>query len=527
MYSILIADPLDASGLEILRASGARVHAMTPEEKPRLIEMLPEYDALVVRSATKVTAEVLSAGKRLKVVGRAGIGVDNVDVKAATERGILVVNAPTANMMSATEHTFALLLALARRVPPADASMKSGVWDRKTFVGTELQGKTLGVVGFGRIGQRVARRARSFEMHVLAYDPFLDPTVARREEVEPLSLEELLPRADVVTLHTPLTDQTRNLLDRARLGAMKPGALLINCGRGGVIDEAALLDLLESGHLAGAGLDVYAEEPVTDFTLARHPKVVATPHIGAQTREAQLRIARDTAEMVIKALEGSLAITAVNLPFRSAGPRGEIMLGLAEQLGKLASALVGGKVQRVKVEFWGIDEGLRHPIGVAALKGALTPSIAEGVNYVNAEHLATTRGISLELSTHQVGGEYAQLLRVRVEGPDGEVDAAGTVFGERDARVVSFRGFRLEFRPEGLLMFLRNKDVPGVVGRLGTFLGEAGINIADIHLAREPGKDDAVAALRLDKAPDAETLEALERAVPEVLEARVVDLGRP
>ncbi|MCB1058168.1 MAG: phosphoglycerate dehydrogenase [Acidobacteria bacterium] len=527
MYSILIADPLDSSGVEILRASGARVHQMTADEKPRLLEMLPDYDALVVRSATKVTAEVLAAGKRLRVVGRAGIGVDNVDVKAATERGILVVNAPTANMMSATEHTFALLLALARRVPPADASMKSGTWDRKTFVGTELQGKTLGIIGFGRIGQRVAHRARGFEMKVLAYDPFLDPAVARREEVEPVTLDELLPRADMVTLHTPLTEQTRNLLNRQRLAAMKPGALLINCGRGGVLDEAALLELLESGHLGGAGLDVYAEEPVTDFALAKHPKVVATPHIGAQTREAQLRIAHDTAEMVIKALEGSLAITAVNLPFRSAGPRGELLLGLAEQLGKLTSGLVDGRVQRVKVELWGIEESLRHPIGVAALKGALTPSMADGVNYVNAEHQATRRGIDLELSTRQGASEYSQLLRVRVDGLEGEVEAAGTVFGERDVRVVSFRGFRLEFRPEDRLMFLRNKDVPGVVGRLGTFLGQAGINIADIHLAREPGKDDAVAALRLDKAADASTVEALKRAVPEVLEAWVVDLGRP
>ncbi|MDY7095035.1 MAG: phosphoglycerate dehydrogenase [Acidobacteriota bacterium] len=526
MVSILISDPLDASGVERLRASGAHVHLMTPEEKPRLKEMLPEYDALVVRSGTKVTADVLAEGKKLRVVGRAGIGVDNVDVEAATERGILVVNAPTANMMSATEHTFALLLALARKVPPADASMKSGTWDRKSFVGTELQGKTLGVVGFGRIGQRVARRARAFEMKVLAYDPYLDEAVARREEVEALPLEELLKRSDVVTLHTPLTPQTRNLLNAERLRQMKRGAMLINCGRGGTVDETALLELLEEGYLAGAGLDVYSNEPVTDFTLARHPNVVATPHIGAQTREAQLRIASDTAEMVLKALDGSLAITAVNLPFRSAGTRGELLLGLGQQLGKLGSFLLGGKVQQVKVVFWDIDEKLHHPLGVAALKGVLTPSMAEGVNYVNAEHAAAARGIKLQRVINQRHEEYTHLLGVRVEGPDGSVDIQGTVFGERDARVVYFRGLRLEFRPEGQLLVLRNHDVPGVVGKLGTFLGEAGVNIADIHLAREPGQY-AVAALRLDGVVSQELGDNLQAAMPEVLEAKVVDLGTP
>ncbi len=524
MHRILIADPLHASGVALLRESGAEVHVMTEEERPRLAQLLPDFDALVVRSATQVTAEILDAGKRLKVVGRAGIGVDNVDVEAATEKGILVVNAPTANMISATEHTFALLLALARRVSEADASLKAGRWDRKAFVGTELRGKTLGIVGFGRIGQKVAARAQGFEMKVLAYDPFLDEKVAQRLEVEMSTLEDLLPRADVVTLHTPLTEGTRNLLGQERLASMKKGALLINCGRGGVVDEAALLESLESGHLGGAGLDVFAEEPLQDFALVRHPLVVATPHIGAQTTEAQLRIAQDTAEMVLKALEGSLAITAVNLPFRPSGGQGELKLRLGERLGKLASSLLDGNVRRVQVDFWGIEDSLQRPVGVAVLKGALEPSMGEGVNYVNAEHLAAARDISLTRVGHEQGSEYAQLLQVKVEGPAGEVELAGTIFGERDARVVRFRGFQLEFRPEGRLMVLRNRDVPGVVGKLGTFLGDAGINIAHIHLAREEGKADAVAALLLDELPTSEVLEKLLE-LPEVLEAKVVDLG--
>jgi len=524
MHRILISDSLDPSGLEILRASGAEVHELTSEERPRLHQIVADYDALVVRSMTKVDAALLKAGKRLKVVGRAGIGVDNVDVPAATELGILVVNAPTANLLSATEHTFALLFALARKIPAADNSMKAGVWDRKTFLGTELQGKTCGVIGFGRIGQRVALRAKAFEMTVVAYDPFLDPEVARRLEVEPVDLDALLARSDVVTLHTPMTAETRGLLSRERLTKMKRGALLVNCARGGLVDEVALLELLDSGHLGGAALDVYGEEPPQDFTLARHPKVVATPHIGAQTHEAQERISTETAQMLLGALEGSMAVTAVNLPFTPAGKRGEPYLRLGEQLGRLASALAGGSFRRLQVELWGIDEGLRRPLSVAVLKGALVPFLGEGVNYVNAERIAESRGLEVVRATHTEPAEYAQLVGVTLYGEGGSVSLAGTLFGERDARVVRLESFRLEFRPSGRLLVLRNLDVPGVVGKLGTLLGGAGINIADIHLARHDG-GEALAVLRLDSEPSAEALAAL-RALPEVVSARLVDLGR-
>ncbi|MFP3940824.1 MAG: phosphoglycerate dehydrogenase, partial [Thermoanaerobaculia bacterium] len=350
MHRILVSDPLQAAGVDLLRESGAEVRVLAEEERAELPRILPEFDALVVRSATRVSRELLAAGTRLRVVGRAGIGVDNIDVAAATEQGILVVNAPTANLLSAAEHTFALLLAVARNVPAADASLKSGTWDRKSFVGSELQGKTLGVVGFGRIGQKVAERARAFEMAVVASDPFLDPQVARRLDVELLELDELLARADVVTLHTPLTDSTRGLLSAKRIRAMRPGALLVNCARGGLVDEEALLEALEAGHLAGAGLDVFAQEPPGDLALIRHRRVVATPHIGAQTREAQKRIAVETARMVLAALDGSLAVTAVNLPFASTGTRGEPYLHLGELLGRVASGLLDGGVEGVQVD---------------------------------------------------------------------------------------------------------------------------------------------------------------------------------
>lgn len=522
-HKILIADPLDPSGLEVLQQSGAEVHVLTAEERPRLPEILADYDALVVRSSTKVTAELLRAGRRLKVVGRAGIGVDNVDVAAATEQGVLVVNAPTANLISATEHTFALLLALARKVPPADAAMKREDWDRKSFTGFELQHKRLGVVGFGRIGQGVAARARAFEMEVAAYDPYLDAAVARRLDVTLLPLEELLAWADVVTLHVPFTEETKGLVGAAELARMKPGALLVNCARGGVVDEQALLAALDEGRLGGAAIDVFAEEPPLDWRLAAHPRVVATPHIGAQTVEAQERISLETTRMVLAALEGSLAISAVNLPFRPAGARGEPFLRLGERLGRLAGCLQGGSVNRLRVDLWGIDEALAVPVTVAALKGALTCFLGEAVNYVNAEKLAASRGIEVVRASHQGPGDYPHLVGVQLGGESGEIELAGTLFGENDARVVRFRGFRLEFRPEGRLMVLSNRDVPGVVGRLGTLLGEAGVNIAEIHLARVAGGDDAVAVLRLDQQPDERVLRRIAD-LPEVHDVQVADL---
>lgn len=525
MYRILVSDPIQPVGLELLRESGAEVRALSDEERPKLLEILPEYDALVVRSMTRVTAEVLAAGKRLRVVGRAGIGVDNIDVPAATERGVLVVNAPTANLISATEHTFALLLAVARGVPAADASIKAGEWDRKRFLGRELQGKTLGVVGFGRIGQRVAERARAFDMAVVASDPFLDATVAARLDVELLDLDDLLTRADVVTLHTPLTDATRGMLTAARIGAMKEGAILINCARGGLVDEAALLDALESGRLAGAGLDVFSEEPPTDLALARHPKVVATPHIGAQTKEAQKRIAVETCRMVLAALEGSMAVTAVNLPFGSTGTRGEPYLHLGGRLGRLASGLATGSVESLHVDLWGIEESLQAPVTVAVLKGTLEPFLGEGVNYVNAQRVARDRGVEVVRSTHASAGDYPHLVGITLCGAGWKVSVQGTLFGENDPRVVAFEGFRLEFRPEGKLLVLRNLDVPGVVGKIGTLLGREGVNIRDIHLARTGGapEEHALAVLRLDEEPRPETLAALLE-LPEVAWARVVDM---
>lgn len=524
MQRVLIADSLAPAGLEVLRQT-AEVDELRDADRPRLAELIADYDAVIVRSGTQITREVLEGGDRLKVVGRAGVGVDNIDIAAATQRGVLVINAPTANSLSATEHTFALLLALARRIPSADASLKAERWERKSHVGSELQGKTLGVIGFGQIGQRVATRARAFEMDVVAYDPFLQAEVARRLDVEPMALEELLARSDFITFHTPLTDQTRNMLDASRIALMKDGAAVINVGRGGVVDAEALLAALDSGKLSGAGLDVFPVEPPTDYRLAAHPRVVATPHIGAQTTEAQERIATETARMVLAALEGSLAVSAVNLPFRSSGSRGEPYLRLGEQLGRLAAEAIDGSLTRIQADLWGIDDDLRKSVAVAALKGALTPSCGLAVNYVNAERSAADRSVELVQATHSDQASYAHLVRVEARNAEGgSIQVSGTVYRRGDLRVVSFAGFRLEFRPEGLLLLVRNRDVPGFVGRLGTLLGNDGINIADIHLAREPGAHDALAVLRLDEAPGEECLAAL-LALDDSISVDLIDLS--
>ncbi|MEM7583780.1 MAG: phosphoglycerate dehydrogenase [Acidobacteriota bacterium] len=524
MYKILVSDPLEATGLAMLRDAGHDVLELPGEERHRLPELLPEYDALVVRSGTKVTADLLRAGKRLRVVGRAGIGVDNVDVDAATELGILVVNAPTANLLSAAEHTFALLLALARNVAAADRDIKGSEWNRKKWVGAELQGKTLGVIGFGRIGQQVARRARAFDMKILAYDPFLSDDIVRSNNAEPMSIDELVAAADVITLHVPMTQDTRNILNADRIARLKPEAMLVNCARGGVVDEVALLAALEEGRIKGAALDVFAEEPPTDYALAQHPRVVATPHLGAQTREAQVRISTETAKMVVKALEGSLAVTAVNLPFRPAGLAGEPYLRLAEKMGKLTRSLFDGTAQRVEVEFSGIDDELQVPMTVAVIKGALEHHLGESVNYVNAERIAASRGVEIVRSTASGSASYPNLIVVRLRSADHVLEAVGTLFHNRDARIVRLCGYDLEFEPKGTLLVVRNHDVPGVVGKLGTALGDAGVNIAAIHLSRQAGSSQALAVARLDQQPEASFLDGL-RELDEVQTADLVDVG--
>ncbi len=525
-YRVLVTDTLAASGLDILRKDAEIELDYRPGIKgAELLEAVAASDGLISRSGTAITRELLSAGPRLKVAGRAGVGLDNVDVDAATERGILVINAPTANILSATEHTMALLLALCRNVPAADASIRRGEWTRSKFMGIELSDKTLGIIGLGRIGSRVAVRAQSFGMKVLAYDPYIAPAAAQRVGAELVALERLLAESEFITVHTPLTDETRGMIGAAEIETMRDGVVLVNCARGGIYDERDLAAALDSGKVAAAAIDVFEEEPPpADHPLRRAKNIVLTPHIGANTWEAQDRVAVQTAEMVVAALKGSIFVSAVNLPFQGtidadAAP----LIALAEKLGLLVSQLLDGAPIEANLEVWGIEERLMRILSIASLKGLLAPHLSESVNFVNAQAIAEARGMLTGATVHPVPHDYANLLTFRARTSAGEVCASGTVFSEKTSRIVSVNRFRVEFEPEGYLIYMVNRDVPGVVGKVGTVLGDREINIAEYNLARAPEGGVAMAIVTIDSALDEGTLSFL-RSFKEMEEVRLIRL---
>ncbi|HEX2061243.1 MAG TPA: phosphoglycerate dehydrogenase, partial [Thermoanaerobaculia bacterium] len=477
------------------------------------------------RSGTAVTPELVNAGTRLRIVGRAGVGLDNVDVDAATARGILVINAPTANIMSATEHTMAMLLALCRNIPEAHASVKRGEWTRSKFMGVELDGKSLGVIGLGRIGSRVTIRARGFGMRVIAYDPYIAESAYEKVGAAKVSLEQLLAQADVITVHTPATDETRGMLGAKEIAKMKDGAIVLNIARGGIYDEQALAEALNSGKLAGAAIDVYTDEPPPkDHPLIHAKNIILSPHIGANTIEAQDRVAVQTAEMVVEALRGSIFVSAVNLPFEgTADADAAPLIRLAEKLGVFAAQVLNGPVNRAEVELWGIEQRLTKIVSVAALKGLLTPHLAQSVNFVNAEQVAQTRGIAISSTVHPTPRDYANLITFRASSGAEEVCVSGTVFHEKNLRIVSVNTFRVEFEPRGHLIYIINRDVPGVVGKVGTLLGDREINIAEYNLARSGSGGKAMAIITVDSPLDAETLSFL-RSYREMIEVKQVEL---
>lgn len=493
----------------------------------RFAEALSEAHALVVRSATRVDRHLLQAATSLRAVGRAGVGVDNIDVAAATERGVAVLNAPAGNTISAAELTMALLLAAMRRVPEADRSVRAGEWPRGRLKGSELRGRILGLVGGGRIGSEVARRARAFGMGVLVHDPFLTEQRVRELDASAVGLDELFARSDVVSLHVPLSDGTRGLVDARRLGLLRRGAYLVNVARGGVVDEAALAAALAEGRLAGAALDVFEEEPLpADSPLREAPNLVLTPHLGASTEEAQERVAEEIAHGLRLALaEGDLS-RALNAPsvggaeLRRMAP----FLDLARRLGRVATALASGGVRGVDVGFAGDEEGLRL-LPRYVLMGVLEPVVGvEGVNLVNALVLAEGRGISL--STRRLPGhrDYGEVIDVALETEGGTVRLSGALLGEHHPRLVRLDDYDVNVAPAGTFLVLRNRDVPGVIGRVGTYLGGLGLNIAEYHQARRSEGGEALAAVVVDGAVPAGVVEGL-RELPEVLDARLVKLG--
>jgi D-3-phosphoglycerate dehydrogenase / 2-oxoglutarate reductase len=528
-YRVLIADAISAEGLAPLRGD-ARFELIerTGLKGDALADAMRGMHAVIVRSSTRITAESLTHADRLQVIGRAGVGVDNIDVPAATARGVAVLNAPSGNTISAAELTFALILANVRRITGADRSMKRGEWDRKSFTGTELFGKVLGLVGAGRIGGEVARRARAFDMRVCAYDPYLTAERAESLEIELCPLDAVLARADVLSVHVPLTEATAGMIGAAELASMKRGAVLVNAARGGVIDEGALADAIRSGHLAGAGLDVYAEEPLpADSPLRGLDGIVLTPHLGASTEEAQHNVAIEIAEAVRAALaEGDLT-RAVNAPAIGGEEMRRLrpLLELSDRLGRIAAALADGAAEHLAIRYSGPDDMVVRPIAAAAVAGALRHVVdATAINIVNAVHLAEARGITVERSRVGTHGPYEEFVEVRLRAAGGESRVAGAVVAGRHPRIVRIGQYRIVVRPRGSLLILRNRDVPGVIGRVGTLLGAAGINIAEYHQARLQAGAEALAAISVDGVVGDDVLARLA-ALPDVLAVNQAELG--
>ncbi|MDP9491386.1 MAG: phosphoglycerate dehydrogenase, partial [Actinomycetota bacterium] len=492
---VLVREPIAEAGVELLRER----FDVDVDGDLSLEEHIGDYDAIVIRSATKLTAEVLDKADRLKVIGRAGVGVDNVDVEAATRRGIVVANAPESTVVSAAEHAVGLLVALARHIPQAHASLKQGRWERSRYGGIELEGKTLGVLGFGRIGQQVARRAVGLGMRVLAHDPFVSRERYRELGVEPAeSADDVFGEADFLTLHLPLSEETQGFLDAKAFAGMRPGARLINAARGELVDEDALLDALRSGRLAGAALDVFSDEPYTG-PLLELDSVVVTPHLAASTEEAQDRAGVIVAEQVVAALEGGLVTNAVNIP--AIGREDLDVLGpfvpLAAKLGRLAMELAEGRAERVELTYYGhLSEFDTRLLTAAALNGAFQGRFEQHVNYVNAPLLAEERGIEVVEQRRRSSRDFTNLVRVAVAADGEELRVSGTTIG-RDNRIwlVNALGYELEMELAPLLVFFRYDDVPGVIGRVGTLFGEAGVNIANMAVSRTRRGGKALMAL--------------------------------
>ena len=498
---VLISDKMDPKAAQIFRERGVEVDEITGKTPEELKAIIGQYDGLAIRSATKVTKEILDAATNLKVVGRAGIGVDNVDIPAASAKGVVVMNTPFGNSITTAEHAIALMFALARQLPEADASTQAGKWEKNRFMGVELTSKTLGLIGAGNIGSIVAERARGLKMKVIAYDPFLTAERAVELGVEKVELDDLLRRADFITLHTPLTEQTRNILSRENLAKTKKGVRIINCARGGLIDEVALKEGLDSGHIAGAALDVFVTEPAKENPLFGTPGFISTPHLGASTTEAQVNVAIQVAEQMADFLINGGVTNALNMPSLSAeeAPKLKPYMALAEKLGSLVGQLAHGAIKGLSIEVEGAAAELNmKPITGAVLAGFMRVH-SDTVNMVNAPFLAKERGLDVREVRHDREGDYHTLVRVTAETASGPRSVAGTLFGNAAPRLVELFGVKVEADLTGDMLYVVNEDAPGFIGRLGTTLGEAGINIGTFHLGRVNAGGEAVLLLSVDE----------------------------
>ncbi len=524
---ILVCDGLEKAGVEILQSATG----VTADERPALSSddlraIISDYDGLIVRSKTKVTADLLALATSLRVIGRAGTGVDNIDVAAATRRGIVVMNAAAGNTVTTAEHTFAMLMALARQVPQASASTKAGKWEKNRFLGVELMNKTLGIIGMGRIGSTVADRARAFGMEVIAFDPYFTKEAARELGIEMVALDTLYARADFITVHTPLTDETRGLINAEAIDKMKVGVRLINCARGGLIDEDALTEAIQSGRVAGAALDVFEQEPTpVDNPLLALDQVIATPHLGASTHEAQFGVATMIAEQVVEYLKHGAVRGAVNMPAVSAdlltaiGP----YITLGEKIGLFQGQVFGHDLSEVSIEYSGeVTEHDVKPITQAVLAGLLSPVI-ERVNMVNAAIVAEERGIKVSESLARRARDFASMIFVRTVTNERQSEVAGALFGRRDGRIVRINGFNLEAIPKGHMLYLFNRDVPGVLGRIASYIGEQGVNIGRLYLGRKKIGESALALIQIDQPMSEAALRGLS-ALADVISVQQVRL---
>ncbi|MBM6593041.1 phosphoglycerate dehydrogenase [Microvirga pudoricolor] len=523
---VLISDALSPAAVQIFKDRGVEVDFQPDlgKDKDKLAAIIGNYDGLAIRSATKVTAKMLDQAKNLKVIGRAGIGVDNVEIPAATAKGIIVMNTPFGNSITTAEHAIAMMFALARQIPQADASTQAGKWEKNRFMGVELTGKTLGVIGCGNIGSIVAERGIGLRMRVIAYDPFLSPERAIELGVEKVELDDLLRRADVITLHVPMTEKTKNILSAENIAKTKKGVRIINCARGGLVDEAALRSALDSGHVAGAAFDVFTQEPATENPLFGHPNVVCTPHLGASTSEAQENVALQVAEQMSDYLLQGAIQNAVNFPSITAeeAPRLKPFVALAEKLGSFLGQLTEAPIKGIRIEYEGdVADMNTRALTSAAVTGVLRPFLQD-INMVSAPVVARERGITVEeVKRENAARDYESFIRIVVDAEDTARHAGGTVFQDGKPRVTEIRDIAVdaEFAPQ--MIYIRNDDKPGFIGRFGTLLGESGVNVATFALGRDTPGGDAICFVSVDEPVSDELLRKIEE-IPQVKRARSV-----
>lgn len=523
---VLISDNISPKCIEIIKNAGLKVDVKTDLTHDELKNCIGEYHGLIIRSATKVTADIINAARNLKVIGRAGSGLDNVDKVTATKRGIVVMNTPGGNTITTAEHTIALIVSLARLIPQATMSMKSGKWEKKKFMGVELFNKTLGIIGIGNIGSQVAKRMQGFAMNIIAYDPFLSEDKAKSMGVEKVEFEDLLRRSDFITIHTPLTPETKNMINKDTIKLMKTGVRIINCARGGIINETDLYDALVEGKVAGAALDVFEKEPPSDNPLIKLDNVICTPHLGASTKEAQENVAIAIAEQIVDYLVHNIIRNAVNFPSIPADQvtRLQPYINLAEKLGGFASQIFEGGVTELTIEYQGDAATINTaPVTIAVIKGFLTPILEETVNFVNAPVIAKERGIEVKEIKSSDEGDYQSLIGLRLKAKDKESYFAGTLFSKKDPRIVAIDNFKVEIVPEGELLFMYNNDKPGVIGNIGTLLGKNDINIARMHFGRETPGGMAISVVSIDTPASAELLDEIKK-LPNILSIKQIRL---